>query len=72
MTRTLRLTGRAWAPALRRKTLFVTLVKTDGPTALDALRGYEQAFSPLDATVRKTLTCDQGKEITRRWPRARV
>jgi transposase, IS30 family len=46
-----------------RKTLFVMLVKMDGATALHALRGYEQAFSPLDATLRKTLTYDQGKEM---------
>jgi IS30 family transposase len=46
-----------------RKTLFVMLVKMDGATALDALRGFEQAFSPLDAALRKTLTYDQGKEM---------
>ena len=46
-----------------RKTLFVMLVKMNGSTALDALRGYEQAFSPLDEKLRKTLTYDQGKEM---------
>lgn len=46
-----------------RKTLFVMLVKMDGSTALDALRGYEQAFSPLDEALRKTLVYDQGKEM---------
>ena len=46
-----------------RKTLFVMLVKMDGATAVDALRGYEQAFSPLDPELRKTLTYDQGKEM---------
>jgi IS30 family transposase len=46
-----------------RKTLFVMLVKMDGATALDALRGFEQAFSPLDEALRKTLTYDQGKEM---------
>jgi IS30 family transposase len=46
-----------------RKTLFVMLVKMDGATALDALNGYEQAFSPLDPELRKTLTYDQGKEM---------
>jgi transposase, IS30 family len=46
-----------------RKTLFVMLVKMDGATALDALRGYEQAFSPLDEQLRQTLTYDQGKEM---------
>src|SRR4030095_930245 len=46
-----------------RKTLFVMLVKMDGATALDALRGFEQAFSPLPPEARKTLTYDQGKEM---------
>lgn len=46
-----------------RKTLFVMLVKMDGATAVDALRGYEQAFSPLDEALRQTLTYDQGKEM---------
>lgn len=46
-----------------RKSLFVMLVKMDGATALDALHGYEQAFSPLDEELRKTLTYDQGKEM---------
>ena len=46
-----------------RKTLFVMLVKMDGSTALDALHGYEQAFSPLDEALRQTLTYDQGKEM---------
>jgi len=32
-------------------------------TALHALKGYEQAFSPLDEALRKTLTYDQGKEM---------
>jgi len=46
-----------------RKTLFVMLVKMDGATAEEALRGYEQAFSPLDEALRQTLTYDQGKEM---------
>jgi IS30 family transposase len=46
-----------------RKTLFVMLVKMDGSTAVDALRGFEQAFCPLDEGLRKTLTYDQGKEM---------
>ena len=46
-----------------RKTLFVMLVKMEGSTALDALHGYEQAFSPLDEALRKTLVYDQGKEM---------
>lgn len=46
-----------------RKTLFVMLVKMDGATAVDALKGYEQAFSPLSEELRQTLTYDQGKEM---------
>lgn len=46
-----------------RKTMFVMLVKIDGPTALDTLRGYEGAFSPLDPSLRQSLTYDQGKEM---------
>ena len=46
-----------------RKTLFVMIVKMDGASALDALSGFETAFSPLDAELRKTLTYDQGKEM---------
>jgi transposase, IS30 family len=46
-----------------RKTLFVMLVKMDSATALDALNGFEMAFSPLDPELRKTLTYDQGKEM---------
>jgi len=46
-----------------RKTLFLMLVKMDGSTALNALHGFEQAFSPLDEELRKTLTYDQGKEM---------
>lgn len=46
-----------------RKSLFVMLVKMDGSTALDALQGFEQAFSPLPVEMRQTLTYDQGKEM---------
>ena len=46
-----------------RKTLFVMLVKMNSATAIDALKGYEMAFSPLDPELRKTLTYDQGKEM---------
>ncbi|GAA4357096.1 IS30 family transposase [Variovorax defluvii] len=46
-----------------RKSLFVMLVKMDGATALDAFKGFETAFSPLDPELRKTLTYDQGKEM---------
>ena len=46
-----------------RKTLFVMIVKLDGATALDVFKGFENAFSPLDASLRQTLTYDQGKEM---------
>jgi IS30 family transposase len=46
-----------------RKTLFVMIVKVDGATALDVFRGFESAFGPLDASLRQTLTYDQGKEM---------
>jgi IS30 family transposase len=46
-----------------RKTLFLMIVKVDGATALDVFKGFEAAFSPLDETLRQTLTYDQGKEM---------
>jgi IS30 family transposase len=46
-----------------RKTLFLMLAKMDGGTALDALHGFEQAFSALPPAARQTLTYDQGKEM---------
>ena len=46
-----------------RRALFVMLVKMDGSTAVDALQGFELAFSPVPPEVRKTLTYDQGKEM---------
>jgi len=46
-----------------RKTLFVMIVKVDGATALDVFKGFEAAFSPLDESLRQTLTYDQGKEM---------
>lgn len=46
-----------------RKTLFVMLVKMDGCDAQSALKGFRQAFAPLDHALRKTLTYDQGKEM---------
>ena len=55
--------GSAVGTLVCRKSLFVMLVKMDGATALDALRGYQQAFSPLDEALRQTLTYDQGKEM---------
>lgn len=46
-----------------RRTLFVMLVKMDGCGAQAALEGFSTAFGPLDPTLRKTLTYDQGKEM---------
>jgi IS30 family transposase len=46
-----------------RKTLFVMLVKMAGTSAHAALEGYANVFAPLDPTLRKTLTYDQGKEM---------
>lgn len=46
-----------------RKTMFVMLVKIDGATAADTLRAFERAFSPLHASLRRSLTYDQGKEM---------
>jgi IS30 family transposase len=46
-----------------RRTLFLKLVKMDGCSAEQALRGFGRAFAPLPATLRKTLTYDQGKEM---------
>jgi IS30 family transposase len=46
-----------------RKSLFLMLVKMDGSTALDALHGYERAFSAVPEELRRTLTYDQGKEM---------
>lgn len=46
-----------------RKTLFVMLAKMDGNDALAALDGFREAFAPLDAALKKTLTYDQGKEM---------
>src|SRR5207245_4262771 len=48
-----------------RKTLFVMLVKMQSSSAQAALEGYARAFAPLDPTLRKTLTYDQGKEMGR-------
>jgi len=46
-----------------RRTLFLKLVKMQGCTAEQALAGFSKAFAPLPATLRKTLTYDQGKEM---------
>jgi len=46
-----------------RKTLFLKLVKMQGCSAEDALKGFSRAFKPLPETLRRTLTYDQGKEM---------
>jgi IS30 family transposase len=46
-----------------RKTLFVILAKMDDCSAQGALEGFSTAFGQLDASLRKTLTYDQGKEM---------
>jgi len=46
-----------------RRTLFLKLVKMDGCSAEEALKGFSRAFKPLPASLRKTLTYDQGKEM---------
>lgn len=46
-----------------RRTLFVMLAKMNGCSAQAALEGFATAFGPLDPTLRKTLTYDQGKEM---------
>lgn len=46
-----------------RRSLFVMLAKVNGCSAQAALEGFGRAFGPLDPTLRKTLTYDQGKEM---------
>jgi len=46
-----------------RQTLFLKLVKLRGSSAQEALEGFSRAFAPLPATMRRTLTYDQGKEM---------
>jgi IS30 family transposase len=46
-----------------RQTLFLKLVKLRGASAKEALAGFSRAFAPLPASLRKTLTYDQGKEM---------
>jgi len=46
-----------------RRTLFLKLVKMEGCSAEQALVGFSRAFAPLPASLRKTLTYDQGKEM---------
>ena len=46
-----------------RKTLFVMLARMLGGTAQAALEGFSAAFAPLDESLCKTLTYDQGKEM---------
>ena len=46
-----------------RKTLFVKLVKMEGCSAADALKGFSRAFKAVPERLRQTLTYDQGKEM---------
>jgi transposase, IS30 family len=46
-----------------RQTLFLKLVKLRDSSAQEALEGFSRAFAPLPASVRRTLTYDQGKEM---------
>lgn len=46
-----------------RRTLFLKLVKMEGCSAQQALEGFSRAFQPLPASLRQTLTYDQGKEM---------
>jgi IS30 family transposase len=46
-----------------RRTLFLKLVKMQGCSAEEALKGFGRAFAPLPGGLRKTLTYDQGKEM---------
>jgi len=44
------------------RTLFLMIVRMERATTQAALAGFSQAFEPLPAELRKTLTYDQGKE----------
>lgn len=55
--------GSAVGTLVDRKTLFVMLAKMQGASAQDALEGFSAAFNHVGATLRKTLTYDQGKEM---------
>lgn len=55
--------GSAVGTLIDRKTLFVMLAKMQGASAQDALEGFSTAFDHIGATLRKTLTYDQGKEM---------
>lgn len=55
--------GSAVGVLVDRRTLFLKLVKMRGCTAQEALAGFGRAFAPLPASLRKTLTYDQGKEM---------
>ena len=45
-----------------RRTLFLMIVGMEGATAQAALAGFSQAFAPLPAEMRQTLTYDPGTE----------
>jgi len=50
---------------VERKSRYVLLAKMDGANADAALEGFSRRMRTLPASVRKTLTYDQGKEMAR-------
>jgi IS30 family transposase len=50
---------------VERKSRFVLLAKVDGPDAESVLAGFTRRLRTLPASLRKTLTYDQGKEMAR-------
>ncbi len=50
---------------VERKSRLVLLAKVDGPDAESVLAGFTRRLRTLPASLRKTLTYDQGKEMAR-------
>ena len=50
---------------VERKSRFVLLAKVDHPDAKSVLEGFTRRLRTLPASLRKTLTYDQGKEMAR-------
>ena len=50
---------------VERKSRFVLLAKVDHPDAESVLEGFTRRLRTLPASLRKTLTYDQGKEMAR-------
>jgi IS30 family transposase len=50
---------------VERKSRFVLLAKVDHPDAESVLEGFTRRMRTLPASLRKTLTYDQGKELAR-------